>query len=239
MEEAQRFLRYVLPGTASGIEFLVLVSLSWQSWSNVGSFPTLNLTIPVSALLLSATLGYIFSLFHHVLLWTVYECLDWTHDYRPLLRHAEANGWLVLTLLERSESDYIALANRLTTKGAWRLVTALWHENAGKFSHIGSANPRSNTLADLVHAAGAAFVGSVVAAITWIIVVLRSTQMQFQCLAVIVAIIIVVVHLAGVVITLRHSESFVQMVLGDALRAESQSNGKPVHGVVTNRDLAT
>lgn len=236
MDEARRFLRFVLPGLTAVIEFLALVAVSWTG--SIPSVPELNITLPVSALLIAAALGYVFSLFHHALLWTIYQLLGWTHDYRPLLRHAVKNGWLALTLLEDGKAAN-GLADRLTEKGAWRLLTALWHEKRDSSSVIRSANPRSDSLADLAHAAGAAFVGSFVAVLSWAIVASRSAEVDIECLGVALAAVLMVSHLVGVQATLRHSESFVQMVLADALRQDSAERNRPVEAVVTSRDLAT
>lgn len=241
MDEARRFLRYIFPGGTAGIEFALLMVLSgppWPSLDLISRFNRFDLTIPVSAFLAFAVLGYVFSVFHHVLLWSLYQCLSWTPDYRPFIRRAESRGWLSLDFLGEPYPSCTSISDHLTVRGAWCLLNALWHERVGTCAYIKSANPRSDSLADIVHGTGAAFVGSVAAVALWFVFVWPSSGTMWRATATIVlAMIIVVVHRWALIITLRHAESFVQMVLGDVLRDESEKTWVRVRGIVTLRDI--
>lgn len=247
MDETRRFLRYILPGVAATLEFCLLDSLFDQIaikalsavlFSDSG----FNISVPISALLITAGLGYLFSLMHHVLLWTVYEwppwALRWTPDYRPLLRHAEREGWLTVTRLDTGAG---VRACCLCTAGAWRLVNALWHQMLRSSDRIRSANRRLDSLSDIAHGTGAAFVGSLVATMLWLLVAYRAPQGQLCSawffVAIGVAALMILVHGCGVYIVLRHSESFVQMVMGDALREAKSKRGRPTECTVTKRDF--
>jgi len=237
IDDVRRFLRYILPGASAVIELGVLVSLSSPPWPSLDSLVKVGIAQSVSALIGFAALGYAFSVFHHVLLWSLYTWFHWTSDYRPLLRHAEFKKWLSLDFVGAMYHNRNYLSDDLTVPGAWRIVTALWHERVNSSEPLKSANPRSDSFADIVHGTGAAFVGSMMSVAAWIVVVRQSPQIELHHIAVAAAAVILVGHWFALVATIRHSESFVQMVLGNALRVESEKAYAPVHCIVTARDI--
>lgn len=80
MDEARRFLRYVMPGLVYGVETLLLLWIANPQWTQyvVGSFINQDNagTILGSLLLAFGALGYIFAAIHHVCHWWCNERCD-------------------------------------------------------------------------------------------------------------------------------------------------------------------
>jgi hypothetical protein len=254
MYEARQFLRYVLPGAAASIEFLLLIFLTCHfSLSPKDFLNSRSLTgLAAFALLAFAALGYIFSNIHHLFLWKplFYKRLRLYPDYRPLFRHAGREGWLRLIPFDSMDARDRCIYCRISQQGAWRFLNALWHERIKAPCAIKSANPRAESLSDIVHGAGAMFAGSVIAVLAWICVyfayrgiyVYREEYkflgfLPFWVPPLLLAIFLLVLHFFSLRTTLRHADSFVQIVLGDVLRNESSGGSVPVQSVVTKRDL--
>jgi len=239
MEEARRFIRYVFPGVAASIEFLLLVYLSSPSNQE---FPIkLNLDIggSISAILVITGLGYLFSMFHHTLLWTLYPLLGLAPNYRPLFIQSVKDNLISLNVLNdpNIDMDNENITDCLKIKGAWRLHMALWHERLNSSEFIKSTNKRADSLSDIVHGAGSTFAGSIIAVIAWLYIIDRYKLSDFGCIPYWIAIVLIIINLYGLIMTSKHAQSFVQIVLHDSLYKESRKGIYPVTCFVTKKDV--
>jgi hypothetical protein len=172
MEEARRFLRYVLPGFVFAVETLVFVFLVFPEWvltTLTSVFTKESGTgLAIAGVFASGALGYIFATIHHWILWHL-RC------ERDILNHSAMvnrllRGQAVLGDCRNTEVD---------REVAFQIVIALWHQRIrgdGKSEtksdvkaedKVGSitkaTNEKLSSLGDQLHGLGAARVASAAA----------------------------------------------------------------------------
>ena len=186
-----------------------------------------NWSVPVALLVTSGGIGFLFSTIHHALHRDVYPLiLPWsTVDHRPTLISLADR----LSLVDQEENQ--VNPNQLTRAGAWRVVTAIWHERRETSDRLRSANQRTVELFDHAHAAGTALVASVAAMVIWISIhsIIGSPErsgMGFLELRRfpgwehwLVPLGICVVHLGNFHAAARHAQGVVDMILSNELRS--------------------
>jgi len=177
MDDTKRFFRFVLPGLASVLEFLLFVSIlqPYGVASFVKNRPLAggnDLGLAVTIFMGSGSIGFILATFYHVFYWS--HLLDkklfrgFTIDHRQVLKEAEEEG--VLRLVKRKsveqqeeESSWI---NKASRADGWRVATGLWHARIGVSDVLKGANPRTDSLTSIVHSLGTLTVGTAIAILT-------------------------------------------------------------------------
>jgi hypothetical protein len=179
----------------------------------------------------SGALGFLFSTIHHLLHWHGPRELHPGVDYRPLIGRLRVAG--VLEVLEARTNIAVTSDVPRTRQEAWTIVTALWHERVtNQNKGIGAANPRADSLANLVHSVGAATVATAMALLTALIIaghvafVSRDWDpvMRFAA-TILIALLLFWLHEKSYRDTLNISQSFVEQVLTDTLSEETAKNG--------------
>ncbi len=168
MDEARRFLRYVLPGlaffTQLGIALLIIDSSQlielFESITRVsGLLPVLG------GFLVSGALGYIFSTFYFSIRWGLakYTNLSWgILDHASLINKLKNTDKLKL----KDVTDGIYCENKnITQSDAWNIITFYWFWNKEGFNE--NLNKKTVTFADTVHGLGAATIGTFFAFVVW------------------------------------------------------------------------
>ena len=168
MNEAQRFIRCVLPGIASLMLFALYVFLSMPSKLDKLLTKQDVDTAGVLALLLgSGGLGYVLNIVHHFLYHTcAYRRLGLAVDFHPTLCQAQEEGKLEFADADGKVLDKEVVSNTGSIE-AWALVTVAWHAGA-KNQDAGAVDRTDKRLAslwDIFHASGAMLIGSLFAAI--------------------------------------------------------------------------
>jgi hypothetical protein len=225
MDEARRFLRYIIPGALFAIEtalFLVLF-LPHPTIEKLAELNNRGFGVAVGAILGSGGIGFLLSAVHHWLYWN-----------RPQLW----GGIDHRTFIEQLQNDQILTitgGQPHTPMEAWTIVTGLWHERVGAHCRsIQAANPRADSLANLVHSTGTAKVGYFSAVfsaalilfyVSWPNTVLLTEYKRWVLAAAGMVTVLLVgwIHLAAYRDTLKIAQHVAQQVLADALGDENNA----------------
>ena len=134
----------------------------------LGALKELDAGSALMAFLVTGALGYLLSTVHHTLSWLPGIRDVYAGDYRPFFRRALA-AKLVTTepdVSRRSKTE-------LSVEEASQALAALWNESRECSEQVKAANERVDSLTDLMHSAGAALVGSLLAFLIFVAVCLR------------------------------------------------------------------
>ena len=165
MEEARRFLRYVIPGLLFFIEVSIYLFFSAHAqfifsireWGK-------DLAFPITIFLASGGMGFLLGVLYHSLYWTI-GFRTFAVNHIPLIQDCVNRDWLKL---KRRANNSDLNVSQLTQTGAWRVVTAYWHERREFSKRIKGANDRTDSLTDIMHGLGATLIGSLISIPTWI-----------------------------------------------------------------------
>lgn len=241
MNEARRFLRYVIPGLIFAIQIVVLLWLLRPGWIREVYSHELKkesgIALVFAALLASGGLGTIFSTIHHS--WHRRKKCRFM-DHREVINRLEAEDILGLKG-QSSETD--KTKTPLTRDQAWSILVALWHERVESNPLIKTANERTEELVDLLHSMGTNRVAAVAAAVVAFGLVLEDSTFDlihfwayFQDFKLLLHFLLAVAIGAGMVAVFqsayvniaRLTQDVIDQVLSDALLAERKSNGNKV-----------
>lgn len=233
MDETHRFLRYVMPGALFFIEALFLLLMLWPEWTVTRLdqlAKTNNLGGALVAFLGLGGLGFLFSIFHH---WSrECKCLGGVNHCLVIERLRKMT---VLQLFDAHTGNLLSVEDELDRHQAWAIVNALWHQRVSEDHRIKGANPRAETLADIVHSIGTARVGAVFAMIFVPLVVYyvakplsETNDIVRFTLTFVVVVIILCVHLCAYWRISRTAESLIAEILEDTLTESFWYSGRPV-----------
>lgn len=257
MEDAKRFLRYVLPGLAFVIYTVSYLFLSYprlviskfesyiiNSQSSIG--------VLLTVFLLSGGIGYVLSIIYHFL-----YGIDWLANLLGLANHRQmiisAGRLNYLEFREEDNFDFLAINEidrRITRSGAWRILNALWHERAESSPEIRGANPRIDSLSDLTHGSGTTLVGAVMASLLYLLVSLFAIDksiwqpiVDYWLWTFLLFLILIFLHFGSYRQILQNGQGVVEKILLGVLREESgfrRETGRgrwPAIALVNQRDL--
>ena len=239
MDETHRFLRYVMPGASFSIEALFLLLLLLPGWTmtRLGELAKAGLGGALVAFLGLGGLGFLFSIVHHLFR----ECrVLGGVDNGPVIARLRAQN--ILELLHAGTGDPVPDADRPDRHQAWVIVNALWHQRDSVNPRIKGANPRAQTLADLVHSIGTAQWGALFASFVPFVVAGFVAEQSSETND-ILRFIAVVVLAAGFVCmhhlayrrTSRTAEEMIAEILEDTLTASFLESGVPLRTYVALR----
>ena len=227
MEEARRFLRYTLPGLVFAVELAIYLyfTLGHASFmAQVGSLPGGGVGSGIGLFLLSGGLGYVFSLVHFALYWTLYRW--WVaRDYRPLLRALARRGWLAARRWDDgTEFDL----DDLSLEGGWRAHVAICLERKLCSKRMEGARGGFDRLGDFANGCGASFVGSAAAIVCYVFIA-GSIGASANIWVVGVACAVAAIHFLNFLVTNAHCRAVNEIVVADELRAYQQQDaeGRP------------
>ena len=151
MDEARRFLRYVIPGLTFVVEVMLGLWLVVPHWTQTNVAPlfrsTNSLGSAAGAVLASAVLGYIFGTIHHYLSW-----------HLPHYRSADDRN-VAHMIIGRQLSDQCS-NNAQDRMIAFQIAGAYWFRMKVKDREAAAAHDYLDSFGDLAHAAGTAFIAS-------------------------------------------------------------------------------
>jgi len=241
MDEARRFLRYVLPGLVFGLEAILLFVLlrpdligalgkALNTASGLGS--------AVAGFLVSGAVGFLCGTVHHAIHWRkTGKVMDHSASLKRLVRAG------ILELRVPGENDPLP-ESPLNRERAWVLNSAIWYERRMTNKRIQGADAHARALTDLVHTLGSARVAAMLAPITAFgIAACISTRsgegwaLTGFAIAFILAILIAVLFWCAYLRTARLTVAVIDTILADALIAEKEAplpNGTGGRGVLTH-----
>lgn len=168
MNEARRFIRYIIPG------FLFLTLMLFMLWMVLPEWIVFilkeilikddnnALAIIIVSIFTSGALGYLFATFHHWCHWHI--CFD-----REVINHSKQINLLIERGLITPCTDKCSDDKR----EALITISTLWFEHLGRDNPIGNSENRVAIYGDLAHAAGAARIAASFALIMTIIICMR------------------------------------------------------------------
>jgi len=258
MEEARRFLRYVFPGLAFLIEVSIYLWISdyflcgnQRLFSNsIGKYIN-NTAFPWSIFVTSGGVGFILSVIYHTFYWVYlppyckmnkginreltrrFKLLSRV-DHREALRVAVDNRWIEIQQRNGPRAD-IRCFNR---SDAWVIVTEFWHEHLKIFPKIEGANPRTDSLTDIMHGLGAAYIGSILSFFILFIYNVYLVKEPFslsRSIPFLLSILMATLHNINFSRTISHFQRIVDIIFLDILRDNHYKSGEPI--VVTSPAL--
>jgi hypothetical protein len=158
MDEARRFLRYIMPGFIYGVEttcFLFIIFPSWMSSHFITFTAKDSLGIVLSSIFASGALGYIFATIHHWCHWHL--CFDKDIlDHSKMINHLIMDGYIPKQ--DKREVDRML---------AFKISQVLWYQQMKLDDHIGKESDKKVTsLGDQTHGLGTVRIASFFALIT-------------------------------------------------------------------------
>ena len=233
MDDARRFLRYVLPGVFFALETSVLLFLLRPDLLSA-LLATLSKESALGAALLAlfATggLGFLFSVVHHAIHW---RASGKTIDHRSNLERLRRDQVLELPS---------AQSLTLTREDAWVITSTLWYTRRKTSQIVEGADENARMLVDLSHMLGTARVAAAVAPMVALLAAAALSQpstasgpaLRFV-LALAISIGLGRVFWTSYLRTTRFAQKVIDQVLADALHAEKEELG---HAVRTHLLLA-
>lgn len=164
MDEARRFLRYLIPGLLFGVETLIMLVVVFPEWT-ISYLTSIKgnegLGIALGSLLTAGGLGFLFSTIHH--------CCHWR---LPLDSKVIDHSSMIKCLVDLKviTLDHEAGSSSVDRKMALDVTLALWYSRLKAGTPIGDADRKVTSLSDISHAAGTGRVASLVALVTVLII---------------------------------------------------------------------
>jgi len=182
MDEARRFLRFIVPGALFGMLSVAMLLLLVPEWtvSKLSTFTKEgSVTLAIAGVIGSGALGYAFSVMHHQLNWSFPR---WSTIDHTQFVHYLANGQqptLLVQKLGACGSESTLIPQEIDRETAQALLDSLWYQHLGT-DPIKSADPKVMALADTAHSAGIARVAALWAFILAMAVALSVGQPIFE-----------------------------------------------------------
>ena len=179
MNEARRFLRYVLPGLSTVLLFSVYfwASTPGELKQILQDFLQESALRAILGLFLaSGALGYMLSVIHHVLCQCkcpIYEKLRLAVNVTPAITLAMSEKRPLVMVVDPNVPKRRLKPEDLSRTNAWLFKNMIWHTYRGNNASLAEAESRMQSLWDLYHGAGALLIGSIVAFVLWLVVLLR------------------------------------------------------------------
>lgn len=162
MDEARKFLRYILPGLVFATQLLIALLISnYEATTNLLA-TKMNLGIVVSFIFASGGLGYIFSIIYFGIYWSKPFNKWLPVDNLSVIR--ELKEYLIIVKVSGQEFS----SDELSRQDAWIIITSAWHSRVEGSESIKGTNIKTNILANVTHGLGATLVGSFFSFGTWI-----------------------------------------------------------------------
>jgi hypothetical protein len=225
MNDARRFLRYVIPGIVFAIEAGILMCCLFPGWASlqISAFQKdSGVGFLIAAVAASGGLGLIFS--------SIHQCIHWRKgremiDHRLVIKRLVDNR--ILRLQEK-------VAEHLSCEEAWIIYSTLWHQRLKDNKRIESAAARADDMVDIMHSMGTARVASVTAVIFVpafaIMYHLQTDGLSwFGCgIALFITIVTFFTFHLSYYRSARMTQGLLDEMLSDALVAECSKSGPPI-----------
>jgi hypothetical protein len=244
MEDYKRFFRYVIPGLVFIIEVSVYLLLSaFEKFSylikdNLGNLKD-GIGIAVTAFLLSGGIGYLLAVFYHTLFHIARNnkkslSEGFIADHLALLKDAVENRkWLELQ--NRKNGEEISV-DRLTQSGAWRIATVFLNTRMVSSKRIESAKQRLESYGDIMHGAGTAFTGSIIAIPAWLLIhyeLSNNCPIWFFLFSILISFI----HLCNYMNVVKDYQGVSNIIIANELQEEWRKNKKKPVIIIAEDDL--
>jgi len=218
LNDLRSFLRYLVPGITFMLELALLWTLTGNSldWKALGASQS-SIATAVGGLLASGGVGYLLGQAHHVLFWLFpfYAAYDST----PLLSRLQKQKRIEFCC--QGCGDFLN-GHVPSRRESWQIVTAIWHSRIKTSRSLEGSTARADSLTDLMHGSGSAFVGCCLAAMLtlWFS---YSPEAGASYPAVLAAATLLAMHFYSYRTIGSHAEGFVDLVLFNYLSSKPKA----------------
>ena len=266
MQEAQRFLRYVVPGLIFFIEILIYLLLSGDICFSQLIEQVNPIGIAISGFLASGGLGFLLGVIYYTVVWQEEEprwIITWPRSrirkipipwlWKKAARLGkklgvklgadlrpvlqEAKGWLNLSCCNNGVET-----TDLSKRGAWRVVISYLNMRMKTSKRIEGAIRRIDGLSNLMNGLGTTFLASFAALVLFVIYhLIRCIPLdRYDIVSVVVGLIILLIHYWNYKGVIRDYESVCASVLKNEFECEFYNKsilGSPIKLYVFQNDL--
>jgi hypothetical protein len=151
MDDARRFLRYLIPGSLFFFQtglvlFGILPKFAIEKATSIVTLDEgKSVGLALVFLVTSGTVGFLTSMVHHALYWH-FPVFCRAVDHRLFIDELNTDG--LVTDAPAGETV------RELVMSAWVVVTKLWYEHVVSDDHMKDANERARSNSDLIHSLG-------------------------------------------------------------------------------------
>jgi hypothetical protein len=229
MNEVRRFLRYTLPGLASVLMLLILLSItdcsSIYEWFSVKDTAQ-GLGLVLSIFLGSGALGYLFANVYFSLYWTWPFSSALAIDHRPLFSNLRGE----IKVIDYSGNEYERFSP--SKRIAWTIVTQFWFYHIEKSEEIKGVDGYIDRLTDITHGLGATFIGLICAFAAWFFIHSKSLHgaacwKSPETIVVVSWLILMALLVLGYRRTQMALQSIVNSTMTAFIRQQFKSKGRP------------
>ena len=235
MNEARRFLRYLLPGLLYALESLgllavVLPSVALDAVSALKAEG--NFSFLVTMFIASGALGFLFSTLHHWCHWYL-DSKSINHtEFIAMRRHESAPCKSIADAEKKKNGLFMWLKRRKKKRQereeAFIKLLALWYTRLQPDGQLASADKKTVSLGDIAHATGTARIASLFAVLTVQVICFHSGQPSFIFPSVarysgflILGVLIIVLFENSYRRTSRIAQQVIESILGKVLDDEA------------------
>jgi len=227
MQEAQRFLRYVVPGLILFIELIIYLLLSGDvCLSQLIKFGD-NISLAISAFLASGAIGFLLGIIYNNIIWWK-PFVKYAIDHRPLLNEGKLKGWLKL---QSGLADDEVDVNKLSVRRAWHIAISYWYTRIETSNSIKGSVPRVERLSDIVNGLGTQCISSSFALISWGIYNLRDWPSRIcwsDLISLALGILLVILHFTNFKNVAKDLGTIFGTVLLNELKLQHEKDNKAV-----------
>ena len=236
MQEAQRFLRYVLPGLILFIELIMYLLLSGDVCFNQLIELGDNIWLAISAFLVTGAIGFLLGIIYNNIIWSELFA-KYAIDHRPLLNEGKLKGWLKL---QSGLADDDVDVNKLSARRAWHIAISYWYTRIEMSNSIKGSVLRVERLSDIVNGLGTQCISSLFALIIWGIYNLRDWPNRigwFDLFSLAAGISLFVLHRENFRNVAKDLGTIFGIVLLNDLKLQHEKNNKAVTLYVFNYEV--
>lgn len=173
MEEARRFLRYVVPGLVFIIEIMAtLLLMDYPAFVELLS-KLKEVGAVLGIFIASGGLGYLFSNSYHWVYWS------WPHQKRFAIDHKALIESLGDKIQIRDSLGDILPVSALDKRQCWVIINVYWHTHLKSSKRIEGVNKKNDQISDITHGLGGTVIATLAAALTCLFLKL-STAVQLE-----------------------------------------------------------
>lgn len=220
MEEARKFLRYVIPG----LVFIIVLSATLLIFdyekviSNISEMDKVGVVLGV--FVVSGGFGYIFS--------NLYFFSYWVFKKSLVANHVDVIKALSSKIIvkDKNGNDF---ANNLNRENCWVIMNAYWHSRINTSPRLSGVNIKNDQMSDITHGIGTSFVAAFMAIIVCLILYF-SQPVEITCAKKLCILVLwfffIIPPLFQYIRTINQSQSFVNSAFANEVNWEFEEINK-------------
>lgn len=234
MDDARRFLRFVVPGFVYALQTAAFTWVLFPAWTveRLSSFREgVGFGAAITAVFASGAVGYVLGVLHHFM----HNRLQWRAaiDHSGILTRLISNDKLRLVEIG-AEARPAQTSAVLTRDEALRVVTSLWYQRLKACELVQGAEPKLSALQDVAHASGTARIATVAAVLSTLVIAREISHVEIAAEPVVRLFVMLAISALSIGLFWETyyrvgnlAQRVIDEVLADALAREAARNGQP------------